>query len=201
MVYGAEKRMPILRVQVSLFLTIFSCFLIPSSAKAQEFLEDTHLVDIRAGEGLSNSIRQYRHGGYQLAHGDYVSFSDWYSSDWRDLHVTFMTQLSDELGLLWGFGTGEIGEKYKINPSLRLGFVWQNEVARNLRLSISATTVIGGKLREKPCTADYGAIGGVQRVNCRLAASFMAPAETLNYLVDESPADQVLFRLKLVYSF
>ncbi len=31
--------------------------------------------------------------------------------------------------------------------------------------------------------ADYGDIGGVQRVNCRLAATELEPKETLKYLL------------------
>ncbi|WP_294608504.1 hypothetical protein [Roseovarius sp.] len=168
---------------------------------AQSFLENTYLVDIRAGEDLSQSIRKFRQGGYELSNGNYVSFSRWYKSNWRNLQITMMTQTSKEFGLLWGFGTGEVGEKYTIDPSLKIGFIWQSEVEENFRLSLSATTLIGGKLREKPCLANYGAIGGVQKVNCRLAASFLAPADTLNYLINESPEDQFVMRMGAVLSF
>ena len=112
-----------------------------------------------------------------------------------------MTQISDELGILWGFGTGEYGSKYTIDPSIRLGFVWQSEVAKDVRVSLSAIAIIGGDLREKPCSATYGAVGYVNKVNCRLAASFMTPEETLNYLIDESPLDRLSIKLGVVYSF
>lgn len=36
-------------------------------------------------------------------------------------------------------------------------------------------------LTERACTADCGDIGGIQRVNCRLAASALLPEETLRY--------------------
>ena len=34
-----------------------------TTANAQDFLEDTYLIDIRAGEGLSQVIRQFAYGG------------------------------------------------------------------------------------------------------------------------------------------
>jgi hypothetical protein len=38
--------------------------------------------------------------------------------------------------------------------------------------------------------ADFGDVGGVEQVNCRLAATEMAPAETLKYLVNELPPER-----------
>ena len=55
---------------------------------------------------------------------------------------------------------------------------------------LSALTVRGiawGDLNEQPCEGDYGDIGGVQTVNCRLAATFLAPEETLQYLAHAEP--------------
>ena len=77
--------------------------------------------------------------------------------------------------------------KYTIAPSLKLGLVAQIQPASNMVVSFRATTILGGSLNEKSCTADYGDIGGVQRVNCRLAASTLAPQDTLNYLVRQRP--------------
>ncbi|MHC2793567.1 hypothetical protein ACVINZ_002579 [Mesorhizobium jarvisii] len=59
----------------------------------------------------------------------------------------------------------------------------------NSTLSLSLTTTIGGKLTEKSCEADYGDFG-TYSVNCRLAASQMAPEETLKYLVNAKPESQ-----------
>ena len=70
---------------------------------------------------------------------------------------------------------------------MKLGFVLTSEPSRNAVFSLKATTVVGGDLRERPCSADYGAIGGEQAVNCRLAASTLAPADTLQYLLQERP--------------
>lgn len=50
-------------------------------------------------------------------------------------------------------------------------------------LSTSLHTLIGGQLRERSCSADYGAFG-VSEVNCRLAASLLPPEETLDYMLD-----------------
>jgi len=63
------------------------------------------------------------------------------------------------------------------------------------------TTRIGGHLRERACTADYGEIGGVQRVNCRLAATPLEPRETLQYLWDERPGDRLQASVGLMFRF
>jgi hypothetical protein len=101
-----------------------------------------------------------------------------------------MTQLSSETGLIWGVGTGERGVKYRISPSFKLGFIHQARLGRCTTFTLRATTTLGGRLREKACTADYGDIGGVQAVNCRLAASEMEPAETLHHLFNDTARDQ-----------
>jgi hypothetical protein len=149
----------------------------------------THLIDIRQGSSLSKTARDLRDGGYELANGDTVDFRQWYSARWTDVGVTWMTQVTPQWGLIWGFSTGERGAKYTIDPSLKLGFLFQQPTGRNAWLSVRYTTAFGGRLRERSCTADYGAIGGVQAVNCRLAASTLAPADTLHYLVNKPSAD------------
>ena len=154
---------------------------------AQGLLENTSLVDIHSGSGLSDAVRSVSPSGFQLADGSDVRFSDWYTSRWQDVHVTWMTQLHDNVGFYWGFGAGERGQKYTIDPSLKLGFVLRHDLSDRSQLSLSATHTIGGGLSESSCTADYGAIGGVQTVNCRLAATELPPSETLQYLFDEPP--------------
>ena len=56
-------------------------------------------------------------------------------------------------------------------------------------------------MKERACTADYGDIGGVEQVNCRLAASEMTPTETLKYLTNALPPDRhnVWVRYTLVF--
>ena len=61
--------------------------------------------------------------------------------------------------------------------------------------------MLGGTLHEKSCSADYGQIGGVQEVNCRLAASTLPPAETLRYLLNEKPYNHNQVSLMLTWRF
>jgi hypothetical protein len=171
------------------------------AAKGETFWERTQLVDVSYGGGLSGTARSLGRGGYELSDGTPVGLRDWYSSDWQDLSVTLITQVSDNFGIYWGFSTGERGEAYRIEPGARVGFILYEELSENSAISISATALLGGDLREDSCTADYGAIGGVQKVNCRLAASFLEPARTLDYLVRESPPDRIRVNLRYTFRF
>jgi hypothetical protein len=146
------------------------------------------LVDIGQGRGLSDAAASLGLGGYELADGTQVRFSDWYHSDFPELHADFLTQITEDFGIIWGVGTGERGQKYSIDPSLRLGFIAQVHPNQNAVLSLTVNTTFGGKLAEETCNADYGEIGGVQEVNCRLAASELPPQETLQYLASTSPS-------------
>lgn len=146
----------------------------------------TSLIEIRQGSDLSSRILGLRGQSFESAGGQRVEFSGWYGSNWTDMRATWMTQLSPNTGFIWGLGTGERGPKYSISPSVKLGFIHQARIDRRTVLTLRATTTLGGRLREKSCTADYGDIGGVQTVNCRLAASTLEPAETLRYLFNET---------------
>ncbi|AZO37190.1 hypothetical protein EOA27_04100 [Mesorhizobium sp. M2A.F.Ca.ET.037.01.1.1] len=159
-------------------------FLFASGAAAQEWT--TSLVDVHQGSPLSDKARGLGTGGYELQSGSWISFSRWYHASWIDMHVDFLTQITPDTGFLWGFGTGEQAEKYRIEPSLKLGFLTQTHPNPNSTLSLSVTTTIGGNLTEKPCEADYGEFG-TYSVNCRLAAGETAPEETLKYLVSARP--------------
>lgn len=166
---------------------------------AEAFMDETRLIDLRAGAGVSASVRSYQSDGYQLSDGTPVIFGDWYRADWPDVHISFVTPIRKNLGFLWGFGTGERGGQYTIDPSLRLGFVAVEDLSESETLSLSISGRIGGRLTERPCTANYGAIGGTVQVNCRLAATPMRPAETLDYLLDEPPTDR--FVVQVTYRF
>ncbi|UCI09336.1 hypothetical protein [Mesorhizobium sp. B1-1-8] len=155
-----------------------------SPAIAQEIT--TSLVDIHQGSPLSDQARALGNGGYELQNGSRVSFGQWYHTNWVDMHVDLLTQLTENSGILWGFGTGEQGEKYRIAPSLKLGFLTQTHPNPNTTLSFSLTSIVGGNLTEKPCVADYGELG-TYSVNCRLAAGETAPEETLKDLVNATP--------------
>ena len=163
---------------------LLSAFLGAPSATAQEFT--TSLIDMHQGSPLSDRARSLGDGGYELQSGSWVSFNQWYHASWVDLHVDFLTQLTENTGILWGFGTGEKAEKYSIAPSFKLGFLTQTHPTASSTLSFSLTSTIGGNLNEKPCVADYGDLG-TYSVNCRLAATEMAPEQTLKYLVNAKP--------------
>ncbi|MER8747868.1 hypothetical protein NKH57_01040 [Mesorhizobium sp. M1050] len=152
----------------------------------------TSLVDLHQGSPLSDRAHDLGGGGYELQDGSRISFNQWYHASWVDMHVELLTQITEDTGILWGFGTGEEGEKYRIEPSLKLGFLTQMHPGPNSTLSLSLTTTLGGKLTEKPCEANYGDLG-TYSVNCRLAASEMAPEETLKYLVNAKPESQHLW--------
>lgn len=150
----------------------------------------THLVELRQGSELSRRMSDLRAGGFETAQGQRVDFAPWYTPRWADAHVGWMTQIDPQWGLLWGFGTGEKAPKYSISPSVRLGLLYTTQPSRDSQFTFRWTASTGGNLRERPCTADYGAIGGVQQVNCRMAASTLAPADTLQYLVRASSRER-----------
>lgn len=169
---------------------LLSACLGASPAAAQEMT--TSLIGIHQGSPLSDRARELGNGGYELQNGSWVSFNQWYHATWVDIHVDLLTQLTENTGILWGFGTGEKGEKYTVAPSLKLGFLAQTHPSPNSTLSFSLTSTIGGGLTEKPCVGDYGDLG-TYSVNCRLAASEMAPEETLKYLVNAKPESMHLW--------
>ena len=150
-------------------------------------MHSTYLLGIHQGSGLSDAAEALGDGGYELSDGTWVSFKKWYDGGWKDLFVDLLTQLGDDYGVLWGVSTGERGEKYTIDPSLKLGIIVQAHPKPNSTLSLTVTSTLGGSLTELPCQADYGDIGGIQTVNCRLAASPLPPEDTLKYLVKSDP--------------
>ena len=172
----------------------------PQELNAQAFLEDMELIGI-GGSAQSSIAAQFRSQTGGLSDGSRYSFNRYYSTDFEDLRVTMMSPMTDNFGIIWGFGTGESGNKYQTDPSLKFGFLATEPVGDNGLLSVVLTTVVGGYFRERACTADYGAIGGVQKVNCRMADSILPPAETLDYLVDQRPSDQVSISLRYRLQF
>jgi hypothetical protein len=63
------------------------------------------------------------------------------------------------------------------------------------------TRLVAGGLKEKSCTADYGDIGGVQAVNCRLAASTLEPSSTLQYLANIRAQDRNWLSIRFNMNF
>lgn len=151
-----------------------------------EQIDGLHLLDIQLGSQKSRQAHQLASGGYELADGSYQSFRNWYSTKRPELSFLLLSQMSQNAAFIWGASTGERGEKYLIQPALRLGLLLQNEIAKGTYFSISGTVVLAGGLLERSCMADYGQIAGVQQVNCRLAASTLPPQDTLSYLIRES---------------
>ena len=176
------------------------CLMSAKPVAAQEFLEDMELVGVGVGS-LSSLAASFRSRTGGLSDGSRYSFNRYYSTDFQDLRVTMLSPINPNFGIIWGFGTGESGAKYHIEPSLKIGFVATEPVGDNGLLSLSATTVLGGYFREGSCMADYGAIGGVQEVNCRMADSILPPAETLDYLVNKAPGDRVSVSLRYRWQF
>lgn len=141
----------------------------------------TFLVDVSVGSPWEGDVSAASRGGYELVDGTRIEFGRWYTSTWRTMHVGFLTELGERTGILWGLSTGERGEKYRIRPGLTLGLLHRMPVGRQASLTFRADTMLGGDLREGICIADYGEIGGIQPVNCRLAATPLPPEETLAY--------------------
>lgn len=183
-------------------LTVIWPFSIRADAyleRGNSFLTSTYLIEVAQDTRLSLMVRGLRNGGFETSGGSWVGFDNWYSSSWHDTRLSWITQVSRNFGVIWGLSTGERAEKYTIDPGLRLGFLLQGQPSKQSLLSLSASTMLGGRLREKTCTADYGQIGGVQTVNCRLAASVLPPSETLNYLINEKPESSVRVQFKYSY--
>lgn len=170
-------------------------------ASGNEFIRNTYLIELNQGSQLSQTVRAAGNGGFETSGGRWVGYRGWYSSSWTDSQFAMMTQMTPWFGIVWGAGTGEYGQKYTIDPSLKVGFVIRTDISRNSSLSFKATALIGGYLKEKACSADYGAIGGVQQVNCRLAATTLAPASTLQYMYNMGPLNPYLFSLSYQITF
>lgn len=153
-------------------------------ASAQGLWEDNYLMDVYTGSHRSSVARDLSKGGYELSGGEFVAFRDWYTpTSSTDTTILFLRQISPDFGLIWGGSTGERGKKYEIDPALHLGLLYRYSFSDSMALSFKAIYPFFGEMTEKTCTADYGDLGGVQTVNCRLAASTLPPAETLDYLV------------------
>ena len=160
------------------------------TARAYDIVDQTYFLNIRQGTPLSDTVARLSIGSLALSTGGSIDFRRWYTPTFTEMRIDFMTQISQSVGFLWGVSTGEWGQKYHIAPALKLGTILQTQLTPLTSLSISFTSLFGGRLREKTCTADYGIIAGMQEVNCRLAASTMAPSDTLKYLVNMKPPDR-----------
>ena len=173
----------------------------PDLARADDFWAQSHWINLSKESAQLSTLRNMSRGGYELADGSYFAFKDLYQPKWRNLRLDFMTEVNDELAITWGVSTGAWGRRFAIDPSVKLGFIYQVNTSRFSTITWSGSVVLGGRLREKACIADYGSIGGIVPVNCRLAASFLAPQETLRYLIDQRPNDYLSSSIKYVLRF
>lgn len=188
-------------MEVARMRWVAAALLVVAGAPSRAAMEETRLLEFRTGSALSQSVRAYQSRGYELSDGTPIVFGDWYRSNWPDTHMSFLTPLSSNVGLIWGFGTGEKGGQYEIQPSVKIGFIAIRDIGENETLTFSVRGVIGGHLGERPCRAGYGAIGGSYLVNCRLAATTMRPADTLDHLFDSSPVDRFSVSLRYRLDF
>lgn len=165
-------------------------------AVLKDLLEGTRILGIAEIDPHNRRLAEARGGSYELSGGRSITFDRWYRRLRPDLRLDGMSRLSDDAAILWGVSTGEHGRKYVVEPSFRLGLLIQTQPSPASTLSLTVTTALGGRLLEKPCIADYGQIGGVQVVNCRLAASILEPKRTLDFLWRERMPDQTRVTLR-----
>jgi len=163
--------------------------------------QDLHLIGFDVGSPLAMFPDQARRQGFELSDGTYQTFDRWYRTTFPEIRVDFLYVVEPDFALIFGLGSGQYGEKFQIDPSFNIGFIRQVDVGENGTLSLRLTTRLGGELREKPCIANYGDIGGVQRVNCRLAATPLPPKDTLSFLWREKPEDRIRASINLVFRF
>jgi len=161
----------------------------------------TTIIDARQEKIAEIELRFAKIGGYELKDGRFQSFSEWYAGNMITTLVDFVTLFTSRFGLLWGASTGETAQKYNLQPAARIGLIALTPIGANARLSLSAHATIAGRLRERPCTADYGDVGGVQKVNCRLAAGELPPQETLKHLWNIPRPDQMQITARLTLGF
>ena len=144
-----------------------------------------------------------------LADGSTQSLAGLYKPKNRDIEALFITTLSQgewkdnrlyQFNLIWGGSTGQESDKMYVQASAKLGFLTKVQMSESSILSFSAQTTIGGNLKERPCTADYG-VAGTHQVKCSMASSAMAPQDTLQYLTNRSPYDATQFKVNWQWFF
>jgi hypothetical protein len=189
---------------IALYLCVFaaSVLLTPGSgAHANELLEKSHWINFARDTGHRSLVNKLSRGSLELSDGGNFSLRELYSPHWYNLRLDFMTEVNDELAITWGLSTGGWGRKYNIDPSIKLGVIYQYSISEFSTVTFTAAAILGGRLREKSCVANYGSVGGLASVNCRLAASFLAPEDTLQYLIDKRPNDYLSSSIKYVLRF
>lgn len=141
-----------------------------------------YLIDIRIGTGLSATAKSLGKTQFELMDGRIQTLREFYQLQMPSIGASIAYDLNDTSAVILGFDTGERGKKYTIDPAIRLGFYVSYNISTNTKIEAISHFIVGGNLREKACLGDYGDIGGIQSVNCRLAATPLPPEETLKFL-------------------
>ncbi|MCH8467642.1 MAG: hypothetical protein LAT78_13875 [Roseinatronobacter sp.] len=170
-------------ISVKMLLSTLLLSIVGPSAHAQSLLDQTFLLDMRSGSSRSNIAAALSRGGYELDDQTPIDFADWYTARFPDFNVQFLTSLNPNLGAIWGFSTGERGEKYRIYPGMWIGFIYRYEITDRIDWTFSAITMLGGDFKERDCIGDWPDLGGKQKVNCRLATTRLPPQDTLAFLI------------------
>ncbi len=118
-------------------------------SKNHGFAQSTYLIEVSQNTYLSRQANSLRNGGYETSEGKPVDFNAWYTPKLKETRVSWVTQWSPNLGLTWGFGSGERAEKYDIHPSFRWGFLLQVQPSRQSLLTFSAVSSWGGEWRKR----------------------------------------------------
>lgn len=149
----------------------------------------TYLISLQQGTQLSEEVKGFKNVQYESSEGNVISLKAMYTPKIQNIRALFLTSFDENSGLLWGFTTGERAQKYTIDPSITLGWIQRWTPYKRHSITLKAIATYGGKLKEHTCLADYGDIAGLQTVNCRLAATVIAPEESLAFLENKRPKE------------
>jgi hypothetical protein len=163
------------------------------------FTASTHFIGAKHESVLNWKARSLRDGNYETSGGDLIVFEKWYTPVAPEINITWLTQINKNVGVIWGFGSGEHADKYTIYPSAQIGFAYHKQISKNHSIGVVFNTYVGGEFKEHTCIADYGEIGGIREVNCRLAATTLTPEETLNFLEYAKPPTTVYFNYNYIF--
>jgi hypothetical protein len=167
------------------------------AAADSAFLSQTQLVALSFDGQNSGIVRQAAAQGFELSNGTPAQVAQWYTPYFPNLTAVFATDIRQGLALIWGASLGERGAKYSLGPSGVVGIALQQPMGPRSGVRLQLYGQFGGALNESHCLGDYGELGGMQHVNCRMAASILPPAQTLAYLWNLPPSLQAT--LKLTY--
>lgn len=192
-------------VFAAMFCTASAAFGQSSNGDLGAFWGSTDLVGLGFETSQSLFVRSAAQDGFELSEGGAVDLNGWYSPKAPNISATFLTQvagdLTGDLDVLWGAALGEVGEKYRLGPEVTLGLAMRRKLGRYGVVQLDVYGQYGGALREVACIGDYGALGGEQSVNCRLAASILPPEETLAFLWQQPARANYAVRLTVVWRF